>query len=112
MMFSIYKKAVLCVALFAIVFLLGCGGGGSSSPNSKIVLSVVNSAPQTACPNSGVTIQSGIDFNDDQVLNAAEVTSEQFICNGSLGAVGVDGLSSLLVINDEPIGVNCFAGGS
>jgi hypothetical protein len=46
------------------------------------------------------------------VLNEAEVTSEQFICNGSLGAVGVDGLSSLLAINEEPIGVNCPAGGS
>lgn len=111
-MFSIYKKATFCIALFAIVLLVGCGGGGSSSPNSKIVLSVVNSAPQRACPNGGITIQSGIDVNDDQVLNAAEVTSEQFICNGSLGAVGVDGLSSLLVINDEPIGVNCPAGGS
>ena len=99
-MFSIYRKATLCVALSAIFLLAGCGGG-SSSPNLKIALSVVNSAPQTACPNGGITIQSGIDSNDDQVLNEAEVTSEQFICNGSLGAVGVDGLSSLLAINEE-----------
>ena len=112
-MFSICKKATLCVALFAIFLLAGCGGGSSStSPNLKIALSVVNSAPQAACPNGGITIQSGIDSNDDQVLNEAEVTSEQFICNGSLGAVGVDGLSSLLAINEEPIGVNCPAGGS
>jgi hypothetical protein len=41
-----------------------------------------------------------------------EVTSEQFICNGSLGAIGVEGLSSLLAINYEPIGANCPAGGN
>lgn len=111
-MFSIYKKAALSVGLLAMILLAGCGGVSSSSQNLKITFFVVNSAPQTSCPNGGITIQLGIDSNDDQVLNEAEVTSEQFICKGSLDGVGVDGLNSLLAINDEPIGLNCPAGGS
>jgi len=110
-MYAKSKKIITHLGLSVIVGLAGCGGG-SNGPNLAIAISVLNSAPIASCPNGGITIQSGIDANGDQILNETEVNSSQFICNGATGAIGTSALSSLLAIKDEPIGANCSSGGS
>ena len=110
-MIDIYRKVISYLGLISVICLYGCGGS-ESSPNLAIAIAVLNSAPITACPSSGITIQSGVDANGDQVLNALEASNEQFICNGVNGAIGAVSLSPLISVNPEPIGVNCTSGGS
>ena len=110
-MIDIYRKVISYLGLISVIGLYGCGGS-DSSPNLAIAIAVLNSAPITACPSGGITIQSGVDANGDQVLNALEASNEQFICNGVNGAIGAVSLSPLISVNPEPIGVNCTSGGS
>lgn len=119
-------RAVLSMALFWA--LAGCGGSGGavavSSPAGQPIL--VNSAPEAAgshCVAGGVRIQSGVDADANQVLDAAEVQSTSYACNGQAGATGAngtmgatgatggDGLTSLIRSTLEPAGANCSAGG-
>jgi hypothetical protein len=110
-MFAILKKMIRCLGVIAVIGLYGCGGS-DSNPNLGIALAVVNSAPITACPSGGITIQSGVDANGDQVLNSLEASNEQYICNGVNGAIGAVSLSPLISVNSELAGVNCSSGGS
>ena len=71
-MYAKSKKIFIHFGLSVIVGLAGCGGS-SNSPNLAIAISVLNSAPIASCPNGGITIQSGIDANADQILNETEV---------------------------------------
>jgi len=43
------------------------------------------------CKNGGKKIESGIDLNDNGTLEEIEVTSTEFVCNGTDGTDGVDG---------------------
>jgi hypothetical protein len=130
MMFLIYKKATLCVALFAIVLLVGCGGGSSSGPNLPIAVAVINSAPLLACQSNGITFQTGIDANSNQVLDEGEILKTQYVCNGANGVNGISGtngsngtngingtdgvgsIDALLSLVSEASGINCAVGGS
>ena len=129
-MFSSYKKASLCVALFAIVLLVGCGGGSStstSSSNLPIAVAVINSAPLLSCQNNGITFQTGIDANSNQVLDEGEILKIQYVCNGVNGISGTNGsngtngingadgvgsIDALLSLVSEASGINCTVGGS
>jgi uncharacterized protein (TIGR03382 family) len=42
----------------------------------------------TNCPNGGIEIETGVDANDDGTLQASEVTTTSFVCNGDKGAKG------------------------
>ncbi len=119
-------------ALSAHMVLAGCGGGGGGGsvpppappPTGKSPSSIVASAepaPPTACPTGGITVRSGIDTNGNGVLDVAEVTSTQYVCNGTSGANGgngtngtngVNGLNVLLTTTLEPSGANCASGGT
>jgi hypothetical protein len=116
-MFSILKKMIRSLGVISVIGLYGCGGS-DASPNLAIAIAVVNTAPVSVCPSGGMTIQSGVDANGDQVLDALEASNLQFICNGANGANGVNGvngavsLSPLISVNPESAGVNCSSGGS
>ncbi|MEY4731015.1 MAG: hypothetical protein RL020_2173 [Pseudomonadota bacterium] len=85
---------VLLGLLFALA---ACGGGGSeSTPRSAedanlVATGVKATAPASACPFGGITVEGGIDSNANKVLDAPEVTSTQYVCNGSPGAAGAAG---------------------
>ena len=132
-MIDIYRKATLCVALFAIVLLAGCGGGSStstSSTNLPIAVAVINSAPLLSCQNNGITFQTGIDANSNQVLDEGEILKIQYVCNGANGVNGISGtngsngsngingadgvgsIDALLSLVSEASGINCTVGGS
>lgn len=89
--------------------------------------------------SGGITINSGVDTNNDLVLQNTEITGSQYVCNGDNGAAGAtgavgatgapgsvgltgingtnglagtSGLTALVVVADELPGVNCTQGGS
>ena len=66
------------------------------------------------CTTGGKKIQSGLDFNNNSVLDSSEVSQTEYVCNGvagSTGATGASGLNSLVKTTDESAGLNCTAGG-
>ncbi|MEN0063858.1 MAG: putative Ig domain-containing protein [Myxococcota bacterium] len=60
----------------------------------------------TDCPDGGSRIEAGLDLNGDGTLEASEIATTTFVCNGD------DGLASLVVVSEEPAGDNCASGGS
>ncbi len=116
------KKAlhvVLAVGLFAVLIAAGCsssgGGGTTAQGTNSVVVSKENSVPAGQCTGSalidgsyGITVNAGIDLNSNGVLDTTEITSTQYVCNGSSGSSGASvGIS----ITTEPAGANCANGG-
>lgn len=101
--------------LLIVIFLTACGGGTKSilgtdtAANEPIVVAILNAAPLNACPNGGITIGSGIDKNSNKILESSEVTSTQYVCNGTSG---IDSFTTLLAVINEPLGNNCATGGN
>jgi hypothetical protein len=78
----------------------------SACAGAPSLLRVDPLAPGGECPAGGVTVQTGVDDNDNGELDAAEVDSSQAICDGE------DGAASLVRLVDEPAGGNCPYGGT
>ena len=117
-----------------LLIISACGGSNAetSAPQS-IKVALQNNAPINSCPNGGITVHSGVDKNDDLILQETEFTSSQYVChgfngtpgasgtNGTAGANGIagangtagtTGLTALVVIVKEIPGFNCATGGS
>lgn len=102
--------------------LMACGGGSSNDLSAQsIKLAIQNEAPLSACASGGVTVNSGVDTNQDLVLQSTEITGTQYICNGTNGIAGLSGfnglvvtsgLSALVVVAGELPGENCATGGT
>lgn len=108
--------------LLGVSILTACGGGASNDLSAQsIKLAIQNEAPLSACASGGVTVNSGVDTNHDLVLQSAEITGTQYICNGTNGIpgltgfnglAGISGLSALVVVSVELPGANCATGGT
>ena len=80
------------------------GGDGNDGKNA---LATTTPEPAGAnCEFGGVRVQVGIDTNADGTLDAAEVTSTSYICDGNSGH------DSLVRVVEELAGPNCPYGGS
>ena len=101
-------------AFCVLAALQACGGGsGGSAPadassSSAPLLNSVNAAAIQECPTGGATITSGLDANRNGVLDSAEISSRQNVCNGVNGA---SGSTTLIRASTEPAGTNCANGG-
>ncbi len=94
-------------------------GSVTVSPGIKsVAVRVFAAAPNNSCPNGGITVVSGIDSNGNGVLDTAEGTNTQIVCNGTngtngtIGSNGANGLTALVAVAAEPAGGICAAGGS
>ena len=76
---------------------------GNNGNNSITV--VTNEPPSSNCQNGGVEISSGLDINDNGILEDSEISTTVYVCNG------IDGNSSLTRITNEETGSNCENGG-
>jgi hypothetical protein len=76
----------------------------SSDPPASVVATVAE-PPGVNCAGGGVAIESGLDRNDNGVLDASEVTTTSYVC------AGVPGSSTLVGVVAEPPGVHCANGG-
>ena len=67
--------------------------------------SVVTEPAGDNCENGGVKIDSGVDDNGNGTLDADEITTTAYVCNG------VDGNDGLIKTTNEAAGINCENGG-
>jgi len=77
-------------------------------------VALVNTSAEPAganCADGGTKIEAGVDTNDNGTLDASEVTSTSYVCEGGNGNNGNNGHSSLVATSDEPAGANCPFGG-
>lgn len=97
-----------CLAAVALVaFLSACGGGngsdGSAGQNARTLASL--EPVGTQCPAGGARIDAGTDLNDSGALDADEIASTQYVCNGA------SGLKALVRMSAETAGSHCTSGG-
>lgn len=97
------KNPIHYLPLFGLVIIIGCGKQGPEGKKSLIDL--ISEPAGSNCATGGYKIVSGIDVNNDNVLNASEIQSTKYICNG------INGNNSLATLNPEPAGPNCATGG-
>ena len=100
-----------------LIFLSAYGGQTDPAeikarPNQPIAVAMLNMAPISACPSGGITIQSGIDVNANQILELTEASSTQYVCDGLDGLSGTSSLNALVLITSEAAGAHCATGGS
>ena len=85
------------------------GPEGPEGPQGPAGLnSLIKITPESAgsnCPQGGQKIESGLDSDESGTLDAIEVTSTAFVCNG------LPGINALVVATEEPVGPNCLNGG-
>ncbi len=95
-----FSLAILVVLMGSFFIISSCGGGGGTSGGgtttgrNSILYSVLNSAPTSSCPNGGITVYAGIDTNGNGVLDTSEITSTQYVCNGTNVAISLITLST------------------
>src|SRR6218665_2030559 len=124
------RWAPLALSTLALA-LAACGGGGGGSSDPAPVAAqpsvralAVNEPIGTNCPAGGARLDSGIDTNNNGVLDPSEITGTQYICNGAaglpgaagatgaVGPTGANGLAMLTRLEVEAAGANCAAGGT
>ena len=94
--------------------------GATGKPGlTSLIRTVPLDEDSTQCPGiGGISIETGIDANANNVLDPAEVQAPaSAVCNGSSGPDGhdgedgVDGHDTLIITTPEPAGTNCVNGG-
>jgi hypothetical protein len=86
----VYDTDVNCVMYYSTTLTSWnslCAGSSASS----LIANTTTVAAGANCPSGGVLLQLGNDTNANGILDAAEVTSNQYICNGQAGATGPAG---------------------
>lgn len=79
---------------------------GNNGNNS--LLNVIPESAGANCSSGGYKIKSGIDLNNNNILDSNEVQNIEYICNGD---DGINGNNSLMNIVPETAGTNCSSGG-
>ncbi|MBA2723372.1 MAG: hypothetical protein H0U56_10860 [Methylibium sp.] len=129
-------------AVTFVLALSACGGGDDGigvdgampvqdarSARTSVAIEPVG----PSCVTGGAAISAGVDSNNNAVLDAAEVTSVSYVCNGAngiagaagaagvpgaagpagaAGALGLAGVSTLVHMQSEPSGAQCAVGGT
>ena len=78
------------------------------------LLSIKPEPPGSHCATGGQRIDVGADDDRDGTLDADEVDSTHYVCNGApgpQGPAGMNGASALVAATTEPAGANCSGGG-
>jgi hypothetical protein len=81
-----------------------CSGG--SAVNSLV--ETRDEAAGSNCPSGGKRFTAGLDANNNGVLDASEINSSGYICNGEQGGAGARALTAVV---QESAGANCASGG-
>ncbi|HCZ35125.1 MAG TPA: hypothetical protein DHV26_04285 [Cytophagales bacterium] len=114
-------KVRLLFSQSCIVALLGLVGCTENEPGPEGLMSLFKITQEpigTNCRSGGFKIETGIDKNRNQLLDADEIQNSVFICNGANGSNGSDGddgedgFVSLIKVTPEPVGPNCSTAGN
>ena len=104
--------------LLCIATLMACGGGSGSDDTtlsgqeenglSTLAISTQTVAPGPQCAEGGVEIDTGVDTNQNGILDTSEVTDTYNLCHGQDGDNGL-----VAIINTEELsaGLECALGG-
>jgi hypothetical protein len=107
------STVALAVSLLALA---GCQSDVAlGGPNTLVRVDHVTNGPD--CPTGGVAIQTGLDQDGDTFLDDDEITSTQFVCNGSTAVAcsGGNVLTGTIAVRttgdwDQLAGVDCIDG--
>lgn len=89
-----------------------CNGTPGSAGGAQALVRMVPEPAGTNCAQGGTAVQSGLDSNSNGTLEAGEVTSTAYVCNGATGSPGTSGAQALVRLDPEPAGANCAQGGT
>ncbi len=90
-----------------------CNGIGGGVGGQALVV-VAEEPPGANCALGGARVRSGVDQDDDAVLDDEEVAATSYVCDGAAGAAGspgADGADALVDVVAEAPGLACPAGG-
>ena len=87
-----------------------CNGVNGTNGYNTLMTSVTEPSGSN-CVNGGLKISSGLDTDNDGVLQASEFTGTNYVCNGATGSTGANGYSTLMATSAEAPGANCAYGG-
>src|SRR5262245_3880094 len=76
-----------------------CAGEGGSTGHDSLA-DTQPIAPGPECANGGTRVRTGVDVDDDGILDDAEVVNEIVVCAG-------DGPTTVIDTRYEPPGINC-----
>ncbi len=102
----IMKILKLIFNFLTICILFSCTKEGPTGKKSLIDMAIENKGEN--CSSGGYKIMSGIDLNDNDILDDNEIQTTKYICNGTNG---INGNNSLINIVAEPAGSICSSGG-
>ena len=69
------------------------GSDGTDGTNGKnSLISTTTESSGANCTTGGLKVQSGLDSDEDGVLDSTEVTATTYVCNGSNGSNGSNGI--------------------
>lgn len=97
------KKIKLLSLAIIIALTSACEEKDKLGTNSLI--EILEEPAGVNCTNGGSRIITGVDLNDNAILDENEVQNSSYICNGK------DAVNTLLEIIPEPAGENCSFGG-
>jgi hypothetical protein len=86
----VFDTDVNCVMFYST----GLAAWNSLCTNSTTATLIANTTTVSSgafCANGGTLLELGNDTDNDGVLDAAEISSSQYICNGTTGPVGATG---------------------
>ena len=73
------------------------GASGTNGTNGttglKSLVKITVEAVGVNCSYGGIKVESGIDTDNNGILDISEATTTRFVCNGSQGATGTNGLN-------------------
>jgi len=95
---------LLLIVLLSTLF--GCVKTGVDGKNALVDL-IIEPAGEN-CSNGGFKVVSGIDLNNNGMIDPDEIQSTEFVCNGENGN---NGFNSLIDMIPESPGDNCSNGG-
>ena len=92
------------------VLLAACNGdrgpaGPAGEPGAPALATTSAEPAGTNCAYGGTKVEAGVDDNGNGVLDASEVMSTTYVCNG-------EGKNALVKTSPEPVGENCAFGGT
>lgn len=104
------KKISVILLLSLLIISSGCIEETNILKNS--ITELVEEPKGENCSTGGLKIITGMDENNNEVLEENEIENIQYVCNGTDGIDGVDGQSSLLDVVELEAGDSaCVAGG-
>jgi hypothetical protein len=116
-------KRYLALCAVLAFGMTACGADGLST-----LVSTADEPAGANCANGGIAVSIGPDGNGDAILDASEVATTRYLCDGASGSNGTDGtdgtngtdgndgndgesIQTLVSTTDEAAGDNCASGG-